>query len=154
MLKLIVFDFDGVFTNGQIYYLPSGECFKSYNVRDGMGINLLKKTGYTLMLISSHNSQSTRAIAEHLGFHHIFIGVSNKYHHLRSFLKIENISHEEIAYIGDDLVDLEPMKLAQFSACPADAVSEIRAIAKYQCQSRGGEGAVREFCDYILTNKL
>lgn len=151
MINFIVFDFDGVFTDGKIFYLSNGEQLKYYNVKDGLSIKLLKNKNILSGLISSHDSISTQYIARHLNFDYVSIGSKySKYNILNQWKNELNIQYNEIAYIGDDLPDYDCLKTVGISACPQDAVDEIKKICSYVCKNKGGEGCVREFVEYII----
>lgn len=148
-MKFIVFDFDGVFTDGKIYYTNDGTQMKYYNVRDGQGISLLRKK-YKIGLISSHDSTATRHIANHLKFNKISIGNENKLDILNNWIRIMKINYDDVCYIGDDIVDIPIMEKVKMSICPNDAVDDVKKICNYICKSKGGYGAVREICEMIL----
>jgi 3-deoxy-D-manno-octulosonate 8-phosphate phosphatase (KDO 8-P phosphatase) len=151
MIKLVVFDFDGVFTNGNIFYSSSGEQLKYYNVKDGLAIKLLKNNSIKSAIISSHSSDATKHITHHLNFDKISIGSQSTKHDILCKWIIEfDLKWSEIAYIGDDIVDIDCCKSVGFSACPADAVDDVKKICNYVCNNRGGECAVREFVEYII----
>jgi 3-deoxy-D-manno-octulosonate 8-phosphate phosphatase (KDO 8-P phosphatase) len=150
MIKLIVFDFDGVFTNGKIYMTSDNKTFKSYHARDGLGISILLKNNYKLGLISGNNSISTKYIAKHLGFHKITIDCHHKLKVLTKWKNEFKLEWSEIAYMGDDLIDLPSIQAVGLSACPSNAILEIKKAVSYICHSKGGNGAVREFCHYII----
>ncbi len=151
MIKCIIFDFDGVFTNGNIFYLSNGEQIKYYNVKDGMAIKLLKNNKILTGLISSHNSQCTLHIANHLKFNKVSIGSNDSKLNILSQWNNElNLNWNQIAYIGDDIVDIKCLNMVGLSACPSDAVQEVKKICKYICKNEGGKGAVREFSEYII----
>lgn len=154
MIKLIVFDFDGVFTNGNIYFTSTGKTMKYYHARDSMGIQLLRKNGYHIGLLSGNNSKATYYIAKHIGFKRIAIACQNKLAVLRAWTRELGLHEDEVAYIGDDLIDLEVIQSVGFSACPADAIAEVKTAVKYVCQNRGGKGAVREFCEYLISKRF
>lgn len=151
MIKLAIFDFDGVFTNGNIYYSSNNRQTKYYNVKDGMAITLLKSNSIFSGLISSHKSSATKYIAKHLKFNKTSIGSPTpKLDILRKWQNEYNIKNYEIAYIGDDIVDISCLEYVGLSACPNDAVSNVINICNYICKNKGGEGAVREFVEHVI----
>ena len=154
-IKFVVFDFDGVFTNGQISIDLHGNIIKSYNCKDGMGINLLKKNNIEVGVISGYKeNQSQMNILKHLNIKYIGLGIKNKIELLKKWCKQINVNLEnEVAYIGDDLNDLQIINEVKYSACPSDAVLEIKNKVKLILTKKGGEGCVREFCEYILNKK-
>lgn len=158
MIKMVCFDFDGVFTNGKIY--EENECInKYYDVKDGMGLALLRERGILTCLISNYKSQfqvkyNNSIIIEHLKFDITSIGNNNKLGTLNEILLKHNLNWNEVAYIGDDINDIHVMMKVGYSACPNDAVQECKNIVNYICNMKGGEGCVREFIDIILKNIL
>ena len=156
MIKIICFDFDGVFTNGKIYE-ENGCINKYYDVKDGMGLSLLREHEILTCLISNYKSQfqvkyNNSIIIEHLKFDIISIGNNNKLETLNDILLKHNLNWDEVAYIGDDINDIQVMMKVGYSACPNDAVQECKNIVNYICNKKGGEGCVREFIDIILKN--
>ena len=151
MIKLIILDVDGTLTKGGILIGSNGEEFKEFNVKDGYMIaNSRKKCGKIFAIITGRNSKIVSIRAKELGIEHLYQGIDDKttvYEQLKSEL---GVSDEEIAYIGDDLNDFEVMKKAGFVGAPSDACAEIREIADFVSSKNGGEGAVREFLEYIL----
>ena len=158
-IKLVCFDFDGVFTNGDIMY--QGDTInKKYNIKDGMALNILKENNIKSCLITGYkkidyliNNIHIKNIAEHLKFDYIHLGCSNKLDILNEIIKNLNITYSEIAYIGDDINDIEIMEKVGFSACPNDAVKECKNIVNYICINKGGECCVREFVDKLISLK-
>ncbi len=151
MIKFIIFDFDGIFTNGNIFYLSNGKQIKYYNVKDGMAITFLKNHNILTGLISSHYSKCTSYIANHLKFDKISIGSKiSKFNIMYQWKNKLKLNWNQIAYIGDDIVDIECLKNIGLSACPSDAVNEVKNICKYICKNKGGKGAVREFSEYVI----
>ena len=156
-IKLVCFDFDGVFTNGKIY-MKDGCMNKYYDVKDGMGLALLKEHGVMTCLISNYKSQFTvcyndNIIIEHLKFDIVSIGNMKKIDTLNEIILKYGLTWNEVAYIGDDINDIPVMTKVGFSACPNDAIIDCKNIVNYICTKNGGEGCVREFIDIIL-NKV
>ena len=151
-IKLILSDVDGVLTDGGMFYSEQGEEIKKFNTRDGMGVELLKKNGIDTIFITKENSKISKNRAKKLNVK-IFLGIQNKEKKLKDISKMFKIKPESIAYIGDDVNDLSIMKLVGFSATPNDGVDEVKKIADYVCQNNGGEGAFREFANFIINNK-
>lgn len=152
MIKLVVFDYDGVFTDGNIYVL-NNIAIKKYNCKDGAGISLLKKNNLKTAIISAHKLETNvKDVVEHLGIDYYSQGSSNKLDILNEFIDDIGCTINEVAYIGDDLSDIEVMKKVAFSACPNDAIDSCKDIVNYICKKKGGEGCVREFIDKILNN--
>lgn len=158
-IKFVVFDYDGVFSDGKCYFDKTGNVHKYYDVKDGMALGILKKSNIKIGLISSYKTNKSILIQDkmadahlidHLGFDYIFIGKGNKKLILESWLKEIGITMKEVAYIGDDINDIILQKEVGYSACPNDAVHECKNVVDYICNNKGGEGAVREFVDSIV----
>lgn len=149
-IKAMVIDVDGTLTDGKIYMGSSGEIMKAFHVRDGYGIHdELPKLGITPIIITGRKSDILLNRCNELGVKFLIQGSKNKVNDMIEILKILNISLSEIAYMGDDVNDLEAMKLAKIKACPCDAVKEVKLISDFIASVGGGEGAVREFIDWI-----
>lgn len=161
-IKFVIFDFDGVFTDGKCYFDEKSKVKKYYNVKDGMGIKLLKDNQIKTGLISSYSTDKkiflndldvNEAMITHLNFDFTYIGHEKKINILNTWMKELNISYDNLAYIGDDINDIEILKLVKFSACPSDAVKECKQIVSYICENKGGDGCVREFVDKIINTQ-
>lgn len=156
-IRLVCFDFDGVFTDGKIY--EKNNCLnKYYNVKDGMGLALLKKHNMMSCLISNFKSKfnvlyNDNIIIEHLNFDIVSINNTNKIDTLIDIMQKNDLTWDNVAYIGDDANDIDVMTMAGFSACPNDAIQECKNIANFICDKKGGEGCVREFIDVCILNK-
>lgn len=154
-IKMLLTDVDGVLTDTGIYYSVSGEELKRFSVRDGMGVERLRKlvkikTG----IVSGENSLLVRKRADKLDIEEIHLGTKNKLKVLKSVCKEYELDVNEIAYIGDDVNDLEIITEVGVSACPADAMHEIKKIVDIVLDSKGGNGAFREFAEIIIEAKL
>jgi 3-deoxy-D-manno-octulosonate 8-phosphate phosphatase (KDO 8-P phosphatase) len=150
-VRALVLDVDGVLTDGGMYYGPGGEGLKRFNVKDGMGLGLVIEAGIAVALISGENSEILRRRAEKLKIADVFVGVEDKLQTLEGFLSSKKISLAEAAYVGDDVNDLPPMGKVGLPVAVADAVPEVRKAAKWVTTRRGGDAAVREVCDAILS---
>lgn len=151
MFKLIIFDFDGVFTNGNIIFDNNGNPLKHYNAKDGTGIFQLHEKKIPIGVISGwRHNPSQEAILNHLKIKRVSLGSNNKLTILKEWCEELNIELKNVAYMGDDTNDLEVMKEVGFIACPNDAVTEVKEIADFISNKTGGNGAVREFCDYSI----
>ena len=150
-IRALILDVDGVLTDGGMYYGPGGEGLKRFNVKDGMGLSLVLQAGIAVALISGENSEILRRRAEKLKIADIFIGVEDKLKTLEGFLATRKIAPAEAAYVGDDVNDLPPMERVGLPVAVADAVPEVRKAAKWITSRRGGDAAVREVCDAILS---
>jgi 3-deoxy-D-manno-octulosonate 8-phosphate phosphatase (KDO 8-P phosphatase) len=152
-IKMIVLDVDGTLTDGGIYIDNHGNEIKRFNAKDGLAIAQSIKHGVDCAIITGRDSQIVEKRSKELGIKHLYQGVHDKKDKLESIAKEINIPLASIAYIGDDINDLEVMKAVGFPACPNDAVQEVRSISKYIATSDGGKGAVREIIEYILKEK-
>jgi len=148
-IKFFISDIDGVMTDGNIFFYK-GEIYRKFNVKDGLGIKLLKLIDIEPVILSSKSSYQTKERFISLGVNLYFEGVEKKYDFIEKFLKKTNIGWENICYMGDDLPDLLPMKKASFSICPFDAVKEVKNVADYVCVKKGGEGAFREGVEELI----
>ena len=153
-IKLCVFDFDGVFTNGSVSFGVNGAVVKSYNVKDGMGIKLLKSQGIRCRVLSGFPvNNATSEICHHLGMDQVVMGVSgSKLSVLQRWARELGITMDQIAYMGDDVNDLDCIRGVRISGCPSDAHSSCRENSLYVCHSSGGNGAVREFAEFVLNH--
>ena len=153
-IKMVFTDNDGVLTDTGIYYSEKGEQLKRYSVRDGMGFERLRKISkiYT-GIITSENSELIRKRAKKLKVEELYSGIKKKDLVLADILQKHSLRRENIAYIGDDVNDIEILKLVGFSAAPSDALKQVKDIVDYVCENKGGHGAFREFADLIIELK-
>lgn len=150
-IKLLVMDVDGTLTDGKIYMGPDGEVMKAFDVKDGYAIaHMLPEMGIVPVIITGRESQIVANRAKELGITELYQGVSNKLAQLKKVAEKYNATPEEIAYIGDDLNDLECIKYCGFSACPADAVDDVKGKCDFVCKAIAGEGAVRESIEKVI----
>jgi N-acylneuraminate cytidylyltransferase len=148
-IRMIVVDVDGTFTDGGMYYDANGEALKKFNTRDAKGLLLLQDAGVRICIVTAENSAVVHARMRKLGFKDYFPGVHDKPAWLAEAGERWQVSLEQTAYIGDDVNDLACLRIVGLSACPSDAVPEVRDAVKYICTAAGGKGAVREFSDMI-----
>ena len=153
-IKLLLTDCDGVLTDGGVYYGNEGEVLKKFNMKDGMGVERLHtlakvQTG----IITGEVSPSVMKRAAKLQITELHLGIKNKLVILKQIMFNHNLTKEQIAYIGDDVNDIEIMQNVGLSACPADAISFTKNIADYICENKGGEGCFREFSELIIASK-
>lgn len=154
-IRALVMDVDGTLTDGKIHITPSGECFKSFDVKDGYAIhNLLPEMSILPVIITGRASGILEYRAKELGIKELHQGVTDKGIYLKEIANRYEIKPEEIACIGDDLNDLPMMNLCGVCACPSDAVDEVKARCHYVCKAKGGRGAVREFIEWLLERNL
>ena len=153
-IKIVLTDNDGVLTDTGVYFSAKGEEFKRFSIRDGMGIERLRKyAGVETVIITGEESGSVRARAEKLKIKEYYLGVKKKEDVLAEIIKKNKVSPDEIAFVGDDSNDYEIMKLVGFKATPADGMSFVKQIADYVCENKGGNGAFREVAELIIAFK-
>lgn len=150
-VRLVIMDVDGVLTDGGMYYTESGDEFKKFNTRDGHGITLLHAAGIKTALVTRERTPIVTRRAAKLGITEVHQGVLDKLPVVKQLLEKHGVSPSEACYIGDDVGDEGAMGFVGFAAAVADALPPIRRIAHYVTRKRGGEGAVREVCDLILS---
>jgi len=146
----LILDVDGVLTDGSVMLGPDGAEHKRFNLLDGHGIRMWKRAGSDVALISGRTSAATLVRAQQLDIEHVFQGPHYKLPVLQEFLEKLQIDPAQVAYVGDDLMDLPPIRHVGFGVAVANAVDELKAHADYITTRRGGEGAVREVIDLIL----
>ena len=149
-IKLFISDVDGTLTDGGMYYNASGEIMKKFNTRDAFGLRLLKENGIELALISCEDSQIVRSRAAKLKITNVYLGISNKLPIVKQICIDMGINLTNVAYIGDDLNDLEAIQHVGLSFAVGDAEDEIKNQADIITTKNGGNGAVREASNYIL----
>lgn len=152
-IKLLISDVDGVLTDGGIYYSNDGVEMKKFHVRDGQICNNLIEKGIMICAITGRDSKIVERRLSELNFKYIFQGIKDKVKKLNLIIEKENISLKEIAYIGDDINDLDIFKLVGLSAAPSDTLNYIRERVDYVTSVKGGKGAFREFAELILEAK-
>lgn len=149
-ITTFVFDVDGVLTNGDILASESGELLRTFNIKDGYALQLAVKKGYHVCIISGGRGQAMEKRFEGLGIPDVFLGISNKVDVFNEYLEICNLKASEVLYMGDDLPDLQVMKLVGIPTCPADASPEIKEICLYISPFKGGKTAVRDVIEKVL----
>ncbi len=152
-VKLLLLDVDGVLTDGGIVYDDKGVETKAFNVRDGHGIKLLKRGGVECGIITSRSSKALIRRCEDLGIELIWQGALKKAKAFEEVLDKTKLGAEDVAFVGDDLVDLPVLAKVGFSVAVADAVEDVRKRVDYVTDADGGRGAVREVCELILKVK-
>ena len=150
VIKAVLLDVDGVMTDGKLHYSARGEEIKIFDVKDGLGIQLLLDAKILVGIISGRNSDALEKRIKDLGIQHIYMESSNKEKDLQKFLETTGLQLEEVAYVGDDLPDLTAIMMCGFSACPSDACSEVLDAVDHVSGKRGGDGVVREIAELIL----
>ncbi|KPK32289.1 MAG: 3-deoxy-D-manno-octulosonate 8-phosphate phosphatase [Nitrospira bacterium SG8_35_1] len=149
-IKLLILDVDGVMTDGSIILDNKGNELKRFHVRDGHGIKMIQKAGITLAIITGRKSEVLKVRAKELGIQEVHQRIFKKSAVYEKLLRKYRCSDENVAFMGDDVVDAELLKRAGFTAAPSDAEEEAKKLADIVTKRRGGRGAVREFTDLIL----
>ena len=152
-IKMLLLDVDGVLTDGSIIYDINGVETKKFNVTDGHGIKMLQRYGILVGIITGRNSQVVSFRAKELGIDILYQGALEKINCYNEIKATYNLSDEEIAYIGDDVIDIKVLKKVGFSAAPKDALPYVLEVVDFISTRKGGRGAVREVIDEILKAK-
>jgi 3-deoxy-D-manno-octulosonate 8-phosphate phosphatase (KDO 8-P phosphatase) len=149
-IRCVVFDIDGVLTDCKLYLAPDGSELKAVNVKDGLGLKLLLRAGIEVAIISGRPSEAMRRRFEGLGVRHIWLDVEEKVPAFDTLLKTLGLDAAQVAVMGDDIPDLPLMQRAGMAQTVADAHPRALAAAQWASRLNGGNGAVREACDFIL----
>lgn len=152
-IRLVIFDVDGVFTDGRLFYSPEGEEIKVFHVRDGVGVKALARAGIEMAVISGRASDAVTLRMSELGIPRVFQGDHDKLPLFDNILADLGITADQTAFLGDDLPDLPVMARVGLAACPADAHDKVREACHWVGRKRGGRGAVREFCDFLIDSR-
>ena len=151
-VRLAIFDVDGVLTDGTIYVGPEGELFKAFNILDGHGVKMLQSAGVATAILSGRESGAVTRRAAELAIAHVIQGVGDdKIPAFEKLLAKLNLGGEMCSFVGDDIQDLPVMRRCGFAVAVANAVDPVKSAAHYVTRARGGRGAVREFCDLVLS---
>jgi 3-deoxy-D-manno-octulosonate 8-phosphate phosphatase (KDO 8-P phosphatase) len=149
--KVVVFDVDGVLTDGSLYLGDDGQEYKAFYSRDGHGMVMLREGGVTQAIITGRRSEVVRIRMQSLGIEHVHQGCRDKLPPFLELITRLGVTEEEVAYIGDDVVDLPVMRRAGLAVAVADAHPALRTIAHWVTPNRGGRGAARDLCELILS---
>lgn len=152
-IKMLVVDVDGTLTDAGMYWSAEGDQLKKFNTRDAKGLELVRKVGVEVAIITSEDSPIVTARANKLGIQHCFVGVVNKKQCLETLACELSVELTDVAYIGDDINDLDCLNISGFPACPADAIESVKAVVQHISKYAGGMGAVREICELIRAAK-
>lgn len=160
-IKVLILDVDGTLTDGKIYISDTGEAFKAFNIKDGYAIkHILPKYGIMPVVITGRYSKIVENRCKELDILHCYQNCANKIEKLKEVADLFGLSindegrYKEIAYIGDDINDLEAMSLCSFVACPSNACKEVKAISNYISPYEGGHGAVRDILEYMTEQRM
>ncbi|GAB1403778.1 HAD-IIIA family hydrolase [Lentimicrobium sp.] len=149
-ITTMIFDYDGVMTNGVVIISTSGDHLRAGNVKDGYALQLAVKSGYRVVIISGGFSESMRHRCNALNLKDVFLGVPDKAAVFKEYMTLNNLQKEEILYMGDDIPDYNVMKMVGMPLCPADAAQEIKDISRYISHFKGGEGCVRDVIEQVM----
>jgi len=149
-VRLMIFDVDGVLTDGRIIYQDDGSEIKAFDVKDGHGIKLLQRVGIKVAFITGRYCKAVEHRAKALGIGWLYQGIHNKVEAYETVLAETGLKDEEAGFMGDDLIDLPVMRRVGFAAAVSDAVPHVLPYAHYVSNARGGHGACREVCEMIL----
>jgi len=149
-VRLMLFDVDGVLTDGKLWYGPAGEALKVFHVLDGHGLKLLMQTGTTVAILSGRKSQAVTARAAELGIAEVLQGIDDKRAAFESLAARLGVAAADIGFMGDEVIDLPVLRRCGFACAPAAAHELVRASAHYVASAPAGGGAVREVCEYVL----
>lgn len=149
-IKVFILDVDGVLTDGTLLALNSGEQARTFHIHDGYAVRHALRRGYRVAVISGREEEGVRKRLESLDVRDIYLGVDDKMKIFNNYLNSYHLDPASIAYMGDDMPDLEVMRRCAIAACPADAATDVRAISNYVSQLPGGHGAVRELIEAVM----
>lgn len=149
-IKLFILDVDGVLTDGKIWYHENGSEYKSFHTLDGLGLKRLRQKGIEIAIISGRNSPAVTQRMQELNITEVYQGIANKLAIFEKLLTKLNIRPENVASIGDDLPDIPILEKSAIAIAVNNAVPEVKEVAHYCTQRLGGEGAVREACEWLL----
>ncbi|MDQ7968601.1 MAG: HAD family hydrolase [Oxalicibacterium faecigallinarum] len=149
-IRLMIFDVDGILTDGSLHFSPDGEVMKTFNVLDGHGIKLLQQSGVATAIISARQSPIVLKRATDLGVQHVFQGAHDKRAIFESLLNKTGMQAEDCGFVGDDVIDLPILLRVGFAASVPNGHAEVQSRVHYITSAHGGRGAARELCDLIL----
>lgn len=149
-ISTLVFDVDGVLTDGSITVLTNGDMLRTMNIKDGYALKTAVDRGFNICIISGGSNEGVQIRLNRLGVGDVFLGVKNKTEVLDHYLNSKSILKQNVLYMGDDIPDLVVMKTVGLPCCPQDAVPEIKDISKYVSHKKGGKGCVRDVIQQVL----
>jgi 3-deoxy-D-manno-octulosonate 8-phosphate phosphatase (KDO 8-P phosphatase) len=149
-INTFVFDVDGVLTDGSVLLLDNGLQARTMNVKDGLALQMALKNGYNVIIISGGSSEPVIKRLQYLGLEEVHLGLKDKLKFFEGLQAQQNISWENVLYMGDDLPDIPVLQKAGLPCCPEDAVPEVKAVCKYLSPVKGGYGAVRDVIEKVL----
>lgn len=149
-ITTLIFDVDGVLTDGTITVTTDGEMLRTMNIKDGFALKTAVDAGYNVCIISGGSNEGVRKRLSGLGIKDIYLGAHNKIEQLNDYFSKKNITKNQTLYMGDDIPDFPVMQIVALPCCPQDAVPEIKAVSKYISHKNGGKGAVRDVIEQVL----
>ena len=149
-INTLIFDVDGVLTNGIVTVFPDGQLIRQMNIKDGYALKAAVKSGFHICVISGGKNEGVRSRLQDLGIKDIYLGAHNKIEQFNELLKKYDLKPENVLYMGDDVPDLPVMKLVGMPCCPNDAVREIQQVSKYISDKKGGEGCARDVIEQVM----
>ena len=152
-IDTLIFDVDGVLTDGSLIVNSDGELLRKMNVKDGYALKAAIESGLNLVIISGGTNEGVRERLKILGIKHIYLGAYNKLNQLNKYIDSTSTDLNKIMYMGDDIPDIPVMKLVGLACCPQDAVNEVKEISNYVSDKNGGKGAVRDIIEQIMKIK-
>lgn len=152
-VRLLCVDVDGVLTDAGMYYGPDGEVLKKFNTRDGMGLARVREVGVAVAIISGEDSAIVHARAAKLKIDDVYCDAANKRAAVDALCDKHDLALDQVAFIGDDLNDLSALESVGLACAVADAAEPVQAVAHYVTRRRGGDGAVREVCELLISAK-
>ena len=149
-IDTLIFDIDGVMTDGKFYFMPDGTPIRGQNIKDSYALQLAAKKGYRLVVITGGSSEVVKDSLHRLGIEHIFLKQHDKLSCYKDFIAEHSIDEKQTLYMGDDLPDYEVMQRVAVPCCPSDAATEIKDISIYISDKKGGEGCVRDIVEQVM----
>ena len=149
-ISTLIFDVDGVLTNGMVTVFPNGELVRHMNIKDGYALKTAVDAGLNVCIISGGNNEGVRTRLANLGIKDIYLGAHDKIKQYDEIVKKYNLQPENILYMGDDIPDYPVMKLVGLACCPNDAAPEIQGISNYISYKKGGDGCARDIIEQVL----
>lgn len=149
-IDTLMFDIDGVLTDGKIIFTPAGDPVRTLYIKDSYAIQLAVKKGYKVVIITGGSSQVVKESLHRLGIEHVFMKQRDKLDCYKDYIHEHTVEDKNVLYMGDDLPDYEVMSRVGVAACPADAATEIKRISIYISDKKGGEGCVRDVIEQVL----
>jgi 3-deoxy-D-manno-octulosonate 8-phosphate phosphatase (KDO 8-P phosphatase) len=149
-ITTFVFDVDGVLTDGTVLLLENGLQARQMNIKDGLALQMALRNDFRVVIISGGSSAPVMTRLQYLGLQEIHLGIKNKKEFLQDYMSRNSLTWSEVLYMGDDLPDMDVLREAGLSCCPADAVAEVRSLCSYISPFEGGKGCVRDVIEKVL----